>query len=235
MAAAELGLARYEQGRQAFAHLLDAWLKASGLPLMTWCRVGEAALGARKLHPSQLSALRNGLVATVGVYSFDALAAINESRCAIEDGKRSRVTGPMREALLEIPPLRYGSEPVALADLVCVYAGLQDPPIVPGWSALPKLSASEMSQALGRAIRRSIGEQGLDLLDGLAELLKAYPSKEAARLNLLRMVALGMAEYDDSQASDEVVAICQALSVMTGESWTEERVLKESDQLPAQP
>jgi hypothetical protein len=230
----ELGLTRYDEGRAAFARMLDAWLKASGLPLMTWCRVAEAALGASKLHPSQLSQLRNGLVANLSLLPFDALAAVNEARCLIEDGRRSRVTGALREALLEIPPLRYGQEPASFADLACVYIGLQEPPEVPGWHVAPKLTASEISDALGRVIRRVINERGIDLLDGLSELLRGYPSKDVARLNMLRMVAFGMAQYDESQAEDEVVAVCQALNAMTGEEWTLLRILQELERpLPA--
>ncbi len=224
-----LGLPRYDQGRTAFARLLDAWIKSSRLPLMTWCRVAEAALGVSKLHPSQLSSLRNGLVQNVAVYVFDALAAVNEARCAIADGRRSRVTGTLRDALMEIPPLRYGDEPATFADFTCIYVGLQEPPDIEGWLGAPRLSASETSDAIGRVVRRVINELGIDLLDGLAELIKAYPSKDAARLNLLRMVALGLAQYDEDQAEDEVVAVCQALSKLTGDEWSMARILQELD------
>ncbi len=224
-----LGLARYGQGRDAFARLLDSWLKASGLPLMTWCRVAEQALGASKLHPSQLSSLRNGLVSNLSVYVFDALAAVSEARHDLEEGKVCKVTGALRESLRQIPLLRYGKEPAGLADLVCIYAGLQEPPAIEGWHGVTRLNAAEMSDALGRVIRRVINEQGTDLLDGLAELLKAFPSKDASRLNMARMVALGLGSYEEDQAKDEAVAVCQALSRLTGDDWTMDRVLEELD------
>jgi hypothetical protein len=223
------GLARYDNGREAFARLLDSWLKASRLPLMTWCRVAEAALGASKLHPSQLSALRNGLVTSVSLYPFDALAAVNEARHDLAIGKVCKVTGALRETLLEIPALLYGEDPAGLADLVSIYMGLQEPPEIQGWHGLVKLSAAETSDAIGRVIRRIINEQGEDLLDGLAVLLKAFPSKDTARLNMLKMVALGMAQYDEGQAQDEAVAVCQALATITGDEWTMKRVLEELD------
>lgn len=233
--AAQIAIPRYDRGREAFARLLDSWLKASGIPLMTWCRVAEAALGAPKLHPSQLSSLRNGLVQSVSLFPFDALAAVNEARCALADGELCKVTGALRDALMEIPPLRYGKEPASFADLASVYIGLQDPPEITGWNAIPRLSAAEISDAIGRVIRRTINEQGVDLLDGLSLLLKGYPSKDAARLNLLRMVALGLASYDEEQARDEVVAVCQALSKMTGDDWDMARILQELDRPIAAP
>ena len=225
---------RYEQGREAFARLLDAWLKASGLPLMTWCRIAEAALGTSKLHPSQLSQLRNGLVASVSLFPFDALAAVNESRYALAEGKLCKVTGALRDALLEVPLLTYGTdEPASFADLASCYLGLQEPPSIKGWDALPRLTAAETSDAIGRVIRRVISEQGQDLVDGISQLLTAFPSKDSARLNLLRLVAFGMASYDEEQAKDESIAVCQALTKMTGDDWDLARVLRELDR-PAQ-
>jgi hypothetical protein len=228
-AAPTLGLARYDSGRDAFARLLDSWLKASGLPLMTWCRISEAALGASKLHPSQLSSLRNGLVANLSLYPFDALAAVNEARHDLAEGKVCKVTGALRESLLAVPILRYGKDPAGLADLASVYLGLQEPPEIEGWHGTPKLTAAETSDAIGRVIRRVINEQGTDLLDGLAELLKAFPSKDASRLNMVRMVALGLGSYEEAQAQDEAVAVCQALTRLTGDEWTMTRILQELD------
>jgi hypothetical protein len=43
-----------------------------------------------------------------------------------------------------------------------------------------------------------------------------------------------MAQYDESQAEDEAVAVCQALNAMTGEEWTLLRILQELERpLPA--
>lgn len=223
-------LPRHDKGRTEFGHLLDAWIKASGLSALAWTRLAEASLGVPKLHTSQLSSMRNGLAQSVALFVFDALAAVNSERWKAEPGTKGRckLTGELRKELMRVPPLQYEGEPADAADLALVYLGLQDSPVVPGWSGAPRLDASETSKAIGRTVRKVIADLKLDVVDGIQQLLVAYPTADQGRLNKVRLVALDLAEWSAEEADDEVVAICQALRTLTGEPWDLEKLLAES-------
>ena len=214
-------LPRHGAGREGFAKFLDRWLIQSTLSNAAFCRITNAILGSNRIHPTQLSGLRNGLCKQISVYTFDALGAI--ASAAYEHHKKSKAFSADNGELKLIPPFGDTEGAFGPAEIVEMFLGIRPCPELPNeWMGMnwEEESPDILGEIdLGRVVRNVLASQDGDLLDQIDMLVLKYPSKDPKRSSRLKAVILGLEAYTAEELETELLAVCVALGSLTGEKW----------------
>jgi hypothetical protein len=72
---------------------------------------------------------------------------------------------------------------------------------------------------MGKTIRSVLQNRGGDIIEQLEVLLEHYPSKDKDRIARCKQVCLGLSSYEESEAENEALALCMALTGFTDEPW----------------
>ena len=223
-------LPRHGAGRESFAKFLDRWLIQSTLSNAAFCRVANSILGSNRIHPTQLSGLRNGLCKQISVYTFDALGAI--ASAAYEHHKKSKAFSADNGELKLIPPFGDTEGAFGPAEMVEMFLGLRPCPELPdvwmgmSWEAEGPAHYGEIDT--GRVIRQILSRRDGDLLDELNLLISHYPSTDRKRINRVKAVVLGLEVLEPEEVETELLGFCVALAGLTGEKWDLNRLSRTS-------
>lgn len=226
-----MDLKRHLLGREDFSKFLDRWIKQSTLSSAAFCRIANQLLGSNRLHPTQLSGLRNGLCKQISVYTFDALGALSAAVYAYHRQGKTFANVNTDELQL-LPPFGDEEGAYGAAEIVELYLGLRPCPELPeNWLGADFKDAIGQDELLadsnvGRVLRAALSQMEGDLLDNLDDLMVHYPSKDADRIQRLKAVALGLEGLDGREGETEMLAICVALTGMTGEKWDLRRLTR---------
>ena len=69
----------------------------------------------------------------------------------------------------------------------------------------------------GKAVRFILKQLNSDLLQAVDELAEYYPSSDPERVKRLKLVCLDLDEYPAKVAETETIALCTALTRLTGQ------------------
>lgn len=223
-------LKRHGAGREAFAKFLDRWLFQATLSNAAFCRIANAVLGSNRIHPTQLSGLRNGLCKQISIYTFDALGAI--ASAAYEHHKDGKTFEADNGELKLLPPFGDSEGAFGAAEMAEMFLGLRPCPELPdvwmgmSWETEGPPQYGEIDA--GRVVRQVLSRRDGDLLDELDILISHYPSQDPRRISRVKAVVLGLEHLETEDMETELLAFCVALGGLTGEKWDLSRLSRTS-------
>ena len=217
-------LQRHLDGRAAFAVFLDRWVRQSALTSQAFCRIAGAALGSDRIHPTQLSGLRNGMQKQISIYTFEPLSALNHAAAEFQLDKKQFSNPTIAAEIHQIPiATRFDDQIAATADFVDLFLGAGQPLSLPNewlgvtWQSKPLTPIDFPGEDTGKAVRFILKQLNSDLLQAVDELAEYYPSSDPERVKRLKLVCLDLDEYPAKVAETETLALCTALTRLTGQ------------------
>lgn len=223
-----LATERHEQGVDAMAALVNAWLGRGNLSHDQLSTIAAWGLGERLLDKSVVSRIRNrNQERGVSWRHIDALAAANYAiwlwQTKGPDAARAEL-GPhsswgfqdrwLNEAAW-MPRVDDESQPLGFTDLCSLLAGYLD---------LPYLATAQLSPGDARKLSRAL----IELLEGLIadrswvprkaihQLLEAYPVTDQARRRRLKSVIVGDETLSPAELESELHAIAEMIRATRG-------------------
>lgn len=229
-------LSRHVDGRAGFALFLDRWVRQSSLTSQAFCRLAGAALGSDRIHPTQLSGLRNGMQKQISIYTFEPLSALNQAAAEFHLDKK-QFADPTISRDIHLVPIatRFDHELATTADFVDLFLGAGAPLILPdewlgsSWEGKPLAAVEFPGEDTGKAVRFILKQLDNDLLESIEELAEYYPSSDPERVKRLKMVCLDLDEYPAKAAETETLALCTALTRLTGQKIMVADLLKAAE------
>ena len=185
-----------------------------------------AALGSDRLHPTQLSGLRTGMQKQISIYTFEPLAALNQAASEFHLDKKT-FSNPVLDKDIQLIPLAMtqGGHIAGTGDFVNFFLGAGAALTLPDeWLGVTWENASAQLKTVefpgedtGKAVRYILKQLNGDMLELIEELAEYYPSNDPERVKRLKMVCLDLEEYPARQAETETLALCTALTGLTGQ------------------
>ena len=237
-------LSRHPIGRQRFAKVIDLWVRQSGLSNAWFCKAAELSLGSNRLHPTQLSGLRQGVQNQISVYTFEGFGALSKCAYAYHEEKRvaskKRFADGLHELLEVIPPLIIEEDFTDTEHFINLFLGLT--PVVhyelpshwlgADWSiAVNDLHAPEEPEeeeieenTLGEGLRIILSTLPGQLDENITKLIGCLSENVPTdRQNQIRLVALnfpGANEFSPDSTELESATLSMALTKLTGKAIT---------------
>ncbi len=228
-------LQRHIDGRAAFAFFLDRWVRQSSLTSQAFCRIAGAALGSDRIHPTQLSGLRTGMQKQISIYTFEPLAALNQAAAEFQLDKKQFANPILQKDIHFVPIARKNERVATTADFVDLFLGAGSLLILPdewmgvSWEGNPVAPIEFPGEDTGKAVRYILKQLDADLLESIEELAEYYPSNDPERVKRLKMVCLDLEEYPAKEAETETLALCTALTRLTGQKIMVADLLKAAE------
>lgn len=229
-------LARHVEGRDAFASFLDRWVRQSSLTSQAFCKLAGAALGSDRIHPTQLSGLRTGMQKQISIYTFEPLTALNQAAAEFHIDKKTFSSKIIRNDIPRVPIATTANNELAVTiDFVNLFLGIGASPILPDswlgvpWDKKPIAPVEFPGEDTGKAVRFILKQLDSDLLESIEELAEYYPSSSPERIKRLKMVCLDLEEYPAKEAETETLALCTALTRLTGQKIMVADLLKAAE------
>jgi hypothetical protein len=220
---------RLAAGREVFARAITLLLTRNGMSHAVMAQASSWANpdGRNWLSTSQISYYRTQHNKILGPKPADALGQLNLALAMLagDESEAARALEhlgkpPRSIAMLLEEPfyLRHPAtmEPCNAGDLFMIWIGRLRPYEL---QQNQNPDAITFSADVSRMCQEWILSQGLTLREGMEQLLRSYPSKDAERLERLRAVVAGLATWDEAQVGQEI----EALAAMVGKAIHGER------------
>lgn len=228
---------RHDQGRLHFAAVMNFWVSRSNLSHSQVAAI--AAWGAGEdslLHTSQVSKLRNAVMATPFLKLFEGLEGMNSAvwtwqlqgpdAAREQFGPLPRVVAPAEmDGAIWLADPRSPARPLGFCGLLEVFVGRLTLPYVASLQVSPS-EAQVVSDAIGERLDQWLSQQG-GTREGFRRLQAALPDSPAPEMARLRQLVIGSAAYQADEIADLMPWLADVLNLtveqpLTAAEWLAE-------------
>ena len=160
----------------------------------------------------------------ISVYTFEPLSALNQAAAEFHLDKKEFSNPLLAKDLRLIPIATCLDDQIATTgNFVDLFLGAGSPLVLPdewlgvAWQGKPITPVEFPGEDTGKAVRFILKQLNSDLLEAIEELSEYYPSSDPERIKRLKLVCLDLEEYPAKVAETETLALCTALTRLTGQ------------------
>lgn len=209
-------------GQAALGKLVRQFLSRNDFRHVQFMTMAHAVTGARWLHSSQISTLKQGGSRNLTGFPLFSLAAVNRRIYEVNTGLAAPPAGtPRSDWEHKQPMLRPDGQPLDIGDLWRIYFGEMDAPLFTDMD-LPEFddkSAATLSRRLHELYIEHCKSQGHEPMAYLPVAIALFQG-DADQQKLLKGVLLGVIDLDAEQAQDLGDAISRFLTQLLGRDFS---------------